>query len=61
MQARRITYPTFLSKRIRNSASIWGASLSLESTCVALEEGEGDMVVHEVWRCSAGDAAWTPR
>jgi hypothetical protein len=55
-----IAYPTFLSKRIKNRASIWGASFSLApaSTCVALEE---DMVVrdvHVVWRCGADDAAW---
>lgn len=40
-----MTYPTFLSKRIRKSASILGAAFSLESTFVALEAVEADMVV----------------
>jgi hypothetical protein len=47
-----ITYPTFLSKRIKNSASILGASFSPESTFVALESVEEDIL-------TGGQAAWS--
>lgn len=40
-----MTYPTFLSKRIKNSASTLGASPLGDSPDVVLDSREADMVV----------------
>lgn len=40
-----MTYPTFLSKRIRNSASTLGASSLGDEAEVVLDSREADMVV----------------
>lgn len=40
-----MTYPTFLSKRIKNSASTLGASSLGDSVEVVLDSREADMVM----------------